>query len=209
MGKVYKRGDSPYYWLVYTNGEKRVRESSKTKSKTLAHEILRYKESQALLHESGSLDSDISIEKFTAQYLEWIRVNRRPETYRSYNSILKTFTSYLKKETSTENLKSITPKILEDYKKQRLSESKTCTVKNHIVCIKAFFNKALEWEYILKSPARNLKSVEITDSKPIRFITENEYKTFMQVCKNEFKEFYPIFYTFLHSGLRKSELFKS
>jgi len=72
--------------------------------------------------------------------------------------------------------------------------------------LKAFFNKAVEWGYLSENPAKNLRSVEITDSKPIRVLSEEEYKRFMEVCKKDYPEFYPMFYTFVHTGLRKAEL---
>jgi len=48
MGVVFKRKDSPYWWLAYSIAGKRIRESSGTSSKSLAREILVQKESGAL-----------------------------------------------------------------------------------------------------------------------------------------------------------------
>ena len=206
MGVVYKRKDSPHWWLAYKKGNKRVREGSGTKSITLAREILRRREAESLLAGQTYFKyGKKKIEDFTLEYLEWIKTNRRPHTLRSYNTILVTFNTYLKK-TGIDSLENITPKLLEDFKQYRLSVSKTCTVKNNIIVLKAFFKKAVEWGYLSSNPAENLRPVEITDSKPIRFLSEDEYTRFMEVCKNEYPEFYPMFYMFIHTGLRKSEL---
>ncbi|MDP8212257.1 MAG: tyrosine-type recombinase/integrase, partial [Candidatus Zapsychrus exili] len=147
-----------------------------------------------------------SVEVFISDYLEWIKINRRAQTLRSYTSILKTFVNFLKEYPNIKNLSDITPKLLENYKQHRLNQVKTCTLKNHVIVLKAFFCKAVEWDYLSENPAKNLKSVEIIDSKPIKVLTEGEYTKFMTICKSEFKEFYPMFYTFIHTGLRKSEL---
>ncbi|MDP8212106.1 MAG: tyrosine-type recombinase/integrase [Candidatus Zapsychrus exili] len=206
MGVVYKRKDSPCWWLAYSAAGRRVRESSGTASKSLAREILIRKESEALLFGGSRVFLKKSVHAFVSDYLEWIKINRRDHTLRSYTSILKTFANFLKDYPNIKNLSDITPKLLENYKQYRLNQAKTCTLKNHVIVLKAFFCKAVEWDCLSENPAKNLKSVEIIDSKPIKVLTEEEYTKFISICKNEFKEFYPMFYTFIHTGLRKSEL---
>jgi len=206
MGVIYKRKDSPHWWMAYSVAGRRIRESSHTPSKGLAREILRQKEAESLLsgHSSVYLKKEVGI--FVTDYLEWIKLNKRPHTLRSYGTILKTFSNFLKDSPNIKNLTDITPKLLEDYKQHRLTQVKTCTLKNHVIALKAFFCKAVEWEYLSENPAKHLKSVEIVDSKPIRVLSEAEYTRFMETCKTEFPEFYPVFYTFIHTGLRKGEL---
>lgn len=206
MGKVYKRKNSPYYWIAYTAHGRRIRESSKSRSKGIAEKLLRQKEARAVLGPGHLPGSKKAFRDFMTEYLEWIKATRRQHTYRSYSSILKTLQAYLEDKQKIIRLKDIDLKTLEDYKRYRLTVSKTNTVKNHIICIKAFFNTAVEWSYLAKNPAQYLKPVEITDAKPIRFLTEEEYRTFMKVCKEKFPQYYPMFYTFLHTGMRSSEL---
>jgi len=207
MGVVYRRKDSPYWWLAYKKADRRVREASGTKSITLAREILRRREAESLLSgQSHFKYSQKRIEEYIKEYLEWVQINRRSHTYRSYNTILNTFNKYLKNISGIDYLDRITPKLLEDFKQYRLLTSKTCTIKNNVIVLKAFFRKAVEWGYLSDSPAQNLKAVEITDSKPIRYLSEEEYRKFMEICKNKYPEFYSMFYSFIHTGLRKGEL---
>ena len=206
MGVIYKRKDSPYWWLAYSAGGRRIRESSGTNSRSLAREVLLQKESEALFPGKSKIWIKKPIEQFIKDYLEWIKTNKRPHTLRSYTTILKTVSVFLRDYPSIKTISDITPKLLEDYKQHRLSQVKTCTIKNHVIALKAFFNKAVEWNYLSDNPAKNLKSVEITDSKLIRVLSEKEYKRFMKVCRLEFKEFYPVFYVFIHTGMRKGEL---
>jgi len=206
MGVVFKRIDSPYYWLAYKKGGKRVRESSGTKSKTLATEILRRKEAEALIFPQNINNGDLSLEAYVKEFLEWVKVTRRPHTFRSYSSVLRIFIGYLNGAGQDKHLRDMTLKVLEDYKHNRIIKSKTCTVKNHVIILKTFFQRAVEWGYLAQNPAKNLRAIEITDSKPIRYLSEEEYRRFMEVCKSEFSEFYPMFYTFVHTGLRKGEL---
>ncbi|MBL7132132.1 MAG: site-specific integrase [Candidatus Omnitrophica bacterium] len=207
MGVVYKRKDSPYWWLAYKKGDRRVREAAGTKSLTLAREILRRREAAALFSDQTNLKYDKKeITSFIKEYLDWIKVNRRPHTYRSYNTILKALSVFLEDRGGIKYLNDITPKTLEDYKQHRLAIAKTTTLKNHVIVLKALFGKVVEWGYLTSNPAKNLKGVEITDSKPIRVLAEDEYRYFMEVCKRDFPKLYPMFYTFIHTGLRKTEL---
>ena len=208
MSKVYRRKDSPVYWIAYRSGNKRIRESSGTKSKVLAENILRQRETEALLDPRNEhIKGNRNIEIFLGEYIEWIRINRRHHTLRSYRTVLGLFGAYLKNSARVVIMKDITPKLLEDYKRERLRVSKTNTVKNHVIVIKALFNKAVEWGYLTESPARWLKAVEITDAKAIRFLSEEEYRRFMEVCRGpKFNKFYPMFYTFVHTGMRSGEL---
>lgn len=206
MGVVFKRQDSPYWWLAYKKGNKRIRESSGAKSKSLAQEILRQRETKALLSGNSLLDKKRTVESFTEEFLEWVASNRRPHTLRSYRTVLKTFNSFLQNTGKSKYLTEIDLKLLDDYKRHRLNETKTWTVNNHIIVLKAFFNKADEWGYLENNPTKKLKPVEVTDSKPIRFISEEEYKKFMEICQRDFHEFYPMFYVLVHTGLRKGEL---
>jgi len=207
MGVVYKRDDSPYYWLAYKKGGRRIRESSGAKSKTLAEEILRHREAEELFAPRGHyIHSKKALKPAIKEYLDWIKTNKRYHTLRSYRTVLGIFERYLEGNPQVELMQDVTPKLLEDYKRHRLSVSKTNSVKNHIIVLKAFFNKAVEWGYLKESPAKWLKSVEITDAKPIRFLTEEEYQRFMEICREKYKKFYPMFYTFIHTGMRKGEL---
>jgi len=138
--------------------------------------------------------------------IEWVRESYRPHTYRSYKTVLKVFFEYVREQTSAKYLKDIKPMLLEDYKRHRLGTTKTNTLKNHIICIKALLNKAVQWGYLEKSPAKYWNPVEITDAKPIRVLSEEEYRRFMDVCRIDFSKYYPMFYTFIHTGMRKSEL---
>ena len=207
MGVVFKRKDSPYWWMAYKKGDKRIRESSGAKSKSLAYEILRRKETDSLLFGHRSFpDKKRTIEAFTEEFLEWVEANRRPHTLRSYRTVLKTFNAFLKDTGNGKYLTEVDLKLLDDYKRHRLNEAKTWTVNNHIIVLKAFFNKANEWGYLAENPTKNLKPVEVTDSKPIRFLSEEEYRKFMEICREKYPEFRPMFYILVHTGLRKGEL---
>jgi integrase len=69
------------------------------------------------------------------------------------------------------------------------------------------FNMAIDWRYLSVNPGNKVKPLELTDKKPIKCLSDEEYARFMRVCNDEFPEFFAIFYTFIHTGMRSGELF--
>jgi site-specific recombinase XerD len=66
-------------------------------------------------------------------------------------------------------LTEIKPVDMEAYKASRLSEKLSySSINTEMRIIKAFFNKAVEWGLILKSPTQNIKFYKI-DQKPPPF----------------------------------------
>ena len=203
MGKIYKRpGSSCWYIRI---GSRRY--SAHTTSKTRAEDLLHRKELELWQGRHNIIDNtDCRIEEFFKRYLGWVRANRRPQTLESYTSITNGFTKFLNGHSDIKKVGDITPLLLEDYKIYRIKRVKDWTVNNDIKDLKAIFNKALEWGFVHSNPAKKIEYIEISDAKPIRFLSEEEYRKFMEVCKNEFKEYYPIFYTFVHTGMRRGEI---
>jgi integrase len=183
------------------------RYSTYTTSKTRAKDLLHRKELELWQNRHGIEDkTDCTLKAFMARYLEWVEANRRPETLKSYKSIVKHLSRFLEVYPSVKRVKDVSPTLLEEYKMWRRKQVKTWTLNNDIKEIKSIFKKAIEWGHIYANPAKDLSYIEITDSKPIRYLSENEYKVFFEVCKGDFPEYYPIFYTFCHTGMRKGEI---
>jgi integrase len=104
-------------------------------------------------------------------------------------------------------LTSITPKLIEDYKRERRKVVKTATINTELVTLKAMLNKAVEWGYIRKSPADRVK--KLRRAVPVtRFLSNEEIKKLFAACHGSGSIFlYPFVATALYTGMRKSELF--
>ncbi|MBW1784961.1 MAG: site-specific integrase, partial [Deltaproteobacteria bacterium] len=135
-----------------------------------------------------------------------METNKRPQTLKSYKSIVKLLVEFLRGYPSVKRVRDVTPSMLEEYKTCRRKSVKCWTVNNDVKELKSIFNKAIEWGYLYANPAKNVGYLEISDAKPIRYLSEEEYKRFMEICKKEYKEYFPIFYTFIHTGMRKGEI---
>lgn len=64
-------------------------------------------------------------------------------------------------------------------------------------------NLAVRWDYIKDSPIKNVKSLKADDKKPLRFLTTEEIQQFLNHAP---KHLYPIYFTLLHTGMRKAEI---
>src|SRR3989338_2375537 len=130
MGKIYRRpGSSCWYIRI---GSQRY--STHTTSKTHAEDILHRKELELWQRRHNIVDNtDCRLEDFFRRYLEWVETNRRPETLKSYKSIIKMFSEFLKNAyPSVKKLKDVSPIILEEYKTYRKKYVKGWTLNNDI-----------------------------------------------------------------------------
>jgi len=58
------------------------------------------------------------------------------------------------------------------------------------------------------NPAKGCKKVEVNDAKKKGALSPEEYQKFMKNAKRIYPYYYPIYYTFIHTGLRFTELIK-
>jgi site-specific recombinase XerD len=131
----------------------------------------------------------------------------RFETHKTYKGVLKLFSHFLKTRPGIKKLKNIDIVTIEDYISHLAKDHKRSTLNNHLKSLKTMFNIAIDWRYLSDNPCDKIKPVELTDKKPIIWLSDEKYAGFMNVCCDEFPEFYPMFYTFVHTGMRSGELF--
>jgi len=210
MPTIYKRGE--VYYIDYRINGKRVRKRI-GRSKQIAELALKDIEVQIAKGEIGFIQEDHSILDFLKQYLEFCKTNHSPATYRRYSFIIDHFVAFLDKYPRIIKLSHLKPKFFEDYKTWRKTgeqESKTFkrgaktnTINMELSIFRAIFNQAIKWEYLKENPTKDVNMLKVTDAKKPRFLTKDECQKLLQECK---EELYPIFYTFLNTGMRLSEL---
>lgn len=204
MGTLYKREGSPYYYGCISGH----RFTTGAVKKQQAEQVLKAKEREVWENHFDLQDnSSRPAAEFFDKYLKWIESDKRYHTFRSYGSIIKTFRSYFNSKGGLKRLKHINSMVFEEYIMHRLKVSKRWTVNNHIIALKAMFNKAVEWHYIKKNPVKKRSRVEINDSKPIRCLSEAECGRFLAACEAFYPECYPMFCAFITTGMRSGELF--
>lgn len=211
FGKIYERGDSPFLWIWYydANG-KRHRESTETNNKKLAEEILhsRIIEFQSLQNGNKTV-SDMPYAHFSAEFLNHYKARYPYETFKSHRSAVNEFTKFLN-FAGISRLSEITTAIIDKYitylRESKGNRANTCN--NHLKNVKTQFNFAISHNLMKENPAKGCRKVEVNDAKKKSALSPEEYKSFMAIAGKEYPHYYPIYYTFIHTGLRLTELIK-
>ncbi len=200
MASIYKRGN--VWYLSYRVGGKRVRKSV-GKSKKLA--ILAQKEVEVGLAKKKLGWEEIrdpTFYDFQEKYLQYLKANTRPTTYVRYRKALQHFTDFLTSYgTASAKLSQISFQLIEEYKQERSKAVKPLTVNVELKVLKALYNFALKCKCARENPVSKVSFYREIEKKP-RFLQKEEIKELLDNSNG----LYPVLYTFLKTGLRKSEL---
>ena len=144
----------------------------------------------------------ISLAKYIELYMErWSRPYKSRRTQEYDRSNLDRYPKHFARE-----LSKITPTQLSDYIQYRRQHCEVSTVNRELGFLKAFFNKAVEWGYLSKSPAAGLKAFKQARPGIPRFFTEREVDLLLHKAQRTSSYLYLIIFTAVDTGLRKSEL---
>ncbi len=221
MGNLRKRGNN-WYIDFYANG-KRVRKKV-GKSKKVAELALKDAEVKVARNEYGFSQTEIAINEFFDKFLEYSQTNHSVNTTKRYRAVIDNFKSFLEENGEVALLSKITPEHIDQYKTFRKNSwinpngvpvdddsskteftrkgAKSKTINFEIDTLRTIFNIAIKWDYLKSNPTKGITRLK-ADSKTPRFLTVKESQKILKQCSDEL---YPIFFTFLHTGMRKGEL---
>jgi integrase len=198
MARVYKRTSSGPYWIDYFSDGKRIRESTNTKSKTVAERCLASRCGEVV-------QGKFSLEKikrspffhdFAELYLEWAKEHKK-SWERDWYSIKK-----LEIVFGSRNLSAINPFLVEGYKRQRKEVVSPATVNREVACLKRILNVAVEWKKLQSNPIREVKPFKEPRVNE-RFLSEEEAVRLLSACSSSLR---PVVLTALNTGMRKQEI---
>lgn len=206
MGHIYKRNKS-WYLDLYVKG-RRIRKKVGS-SKRVAELALRDAEIKAERDEFGFTKRDILISKLFELFLEHSEANNRKTSTDRYHAVIDNFKKYLTEETKITFISELTTEHIDRYKIFRRKTKKDTrvvssnTINFELDTIRLIFNQAIKWDYLKNNPTKGITRLKVDDAKPVRFLTEEECSIFL---KNSPPDLYPIYFTFLNTGMRKGEL---
>jgi len=192
------------YFIDYRVDGKRRRKSV-GKSKKMAMLALSDFEVKIARKELGFERKDSTFSKLLLDYQRYCDTNVSPSTNKRYGAILNNFKRFLKFDfPHLENISHFTPKIFEDFKAFRKNEgAHNRTINAEMIVVRMMFRLAIQWGYAKENPTDGVSRLKIPKKNAPRFLTEEECKKLLEGSDEWIK---PIFYTFLNTGLRKSEL---
>lgn len=218
MARIYQR--NKIWYLDVTHKGRRIRKKIGT-SKKMAELALKDVEVKMIKEEFGFIKQDITIESLIEKFLEYNRTNHRASTTKRYKAVTDHFRRYLTdKRTDIKMLSQLNPEVIEGYKTFRRDEwinpngkspdsdnarkgARGRTVNLELEGIKTMLNLAIKWDYLKENPMKHVKPLKTDDKKALRFLTAEECNKFLEACP---KELYPVYFTFISTGMRKSEL---
>jgi integrase len=222
MGAIYQRG-KVYYLDMRING-RRIRKRIGT-SKKMAEVVLADFEVKVIKREFDFEPADAPIAELFKSYLEYSKTNHAPGTYRRYWEVTRNFGVYLAfYHPDIKLISQLNLGIFEDYKTYRKNieptelklpddfpfeipancfRGKAKTINYEIKTLRSILNFGVKRGMCRDNPCTGVTSLKINDSKAPRFLTFQESDLFLKNCD---EPLYPIFFTFLNTGLRLGEL---
>jgi site-specific recombinase XerD len=202
MATLRKRNGT--YYIDYRVNGKRIRKSV-GRSKKIAELALKDLEVKLAKGELGFIKKDSSLLKLFEEFRAYCRTNVAPSTQKRYKAILDNFLRFIESEyPHLEKVSQFTPKTFEDYKSFRKQErAHNRTINSELTVIRMMFRLAIQWHYAEKNPTDGVSKLKLPKKNPPRFLTADECE---KLLANSNEWLYPIFYTFLNTGLRKAEL---
>jgi integrase len=211
MGRIYfrkKRAGLVTWYVDYIYQGQRFRRKVGP-SKKLAEIALKDIEVKIAKNEYNLAPSEMTLEDFLGEFDRYSTVNHALESYRRYRNIVNNFRIFLGQKCAMK-LSQLTPKLFEDYKIWRRNQplhknivAKTNTVNMEIKTLRTILNYAIKWDFLRDNPTRGVNKLKVIDAKKPRFLSKEEVKCLLENCG---KVLYPIFYTFINTGMRLGEL---
>ena len=191
------------YFVDYRVNGRRVRKAI-GKSKRIAELALKDIEVKIERQEIGFVERDSELNKLFEEFTSYGNTHHSPSTQKRYKAVLGNFKTFLAKSPYIKKASQLDSKFFEDYQSFRKGNSAANkTVNIELICLRAMFNLAVKWGYVRWNPTQGVIFLKEEVNKKPRFLSKAECKTILDTCD---PVFYPIIYTFLYSGMRKSEL---
>jgi integrase len=196
------------------------------RSKRIAELALQDAEVKIARDEFGFTKNDISIDKLVESFLEYNQTNHRQSTVRRYKAVTDHLRRYLaQRRPDIIALSQLTAEAIDGFKTYRKDSwvtpngraakpgieangngqkgARARTINLELDGIKTMLNLAIRWGYLRENPMRLVKPLKVEDAKPVRFLTREECQRFLEATPSDL---YPIYFTFLNTGMRKAEL---
>ena len=204
---LFKRKNSPYYFIKFQLNGQYIYESTKTSNKKLAEEIYLTRRYEIINRVTPS-DRKKEIEK-KYTFGELI------EKYSSYtdgrlrsHSRLKSFIKKLLKTFGNIILDDFNLILIENMQSEIIKNNLSIAYANRLTAIlKRMFTKALDWEMIGEETLKKIRAVKLIkgEVKRLRYLSEDEAQRLIDNCDNNLKH---IVITALNTGMRKSEILR-
>jgi integrase len=163
---LYRRAKKTYYVKFLEDGVWKKR-SLRTSKKSEA--IRRVENLRNVLRPSLQR---ITLGAFKQRFLQHAELNLSSAGARRYKQVISRFCDFLSGDDRV--LDAITVRECDAFVSLRLQSIKTTSVNTEIRHLRAFFSRAVRWEYLIKNPFDKIKLLKIPESHPV-YLTKEEF----------------------------------
>jgi len=142
---------------------------------------------------------DIKITELRKLIIKYSQNNHRPSNTQIYERVFKNILACL----GDKQISYISPMEIEQFKNFRSITVKKTTVNIELRALKAILNLAVKWEYLDKSPAKEISQLKVPE-KERQYISESDFFKLINEIKN--LKFKVLVNTAYYTGLRLNEL---
>ncbi len=202
---LFKRKNSPYYFMKFQLNGQRIYESTKTSNKRLAEEIYlnrRHEVINGITAASGkkNTEKEYTFADLAGKYIEWMSGRQKGAKVKGYiiGMLLKKLDNIKLSQISIVDIE----KLQGDYLKRK---SKISYINKILSVLRAMLNKALDWDMITEDVLKRVRKVKQLkgENKRLRYLSEDEAEMLIDNCEGYLRT---VVITALNTGMRKGEI---
>ena len=188
MAFVWQDKKTRTWYLDYTPpGGKRTRKRI-GKSKQAANLALKEIEYQLSFDHAGVAVPDEMLKDFFEKYTTATQPRLRPNSWKRYRAIIGHFQMFIGPQWGKVKLQQLSRELFERYVAWRRAgngafpekmknggkTAKAKTVNTELDMLASMLNKAVDWRYLARNPAKAISRLKEDDRKPFRFFSQEE-----------------------------------
>ena len=201
---LYKRKDSPYFYIRYyeTGGKRRSEKTSfrkdnpkDEKQAELYLKKIQLKLAEGLQDQIPTLNA-IGLKTYITSYLDYISKNKTSKYFASVNSTLKLVSEYF----GDIPLRAVSTQMLDKFINSIDSKH---VASQHYSNLRSFFNKAIIWNYLPSNPIIKFKQPKAVSNNPL-FIDQKQLDEIIKIEPDATRK--TIYLFAFHTGCRLGEI---